>query len=133
MDHADFKHLLLVYSNSLSEKMWCQNFVATAVAVAAVLSVPANAHPGEVEPILTSRQLERRQAAANARHSIARNCDNEIRAFEAKRRAKRSALVYKRHRAGRAVATASATSTANEPTFTALQNVGPRQTISSLL
>jgi hypothetical protein len=94
------------------------------MALATVLSVPANAHPGEVKPILTSRQLERRQAATNARHAVARNCDNEIRAFEAKRRAKRSALVNKRHRAGRAVETASATSTANEPTFTTLQNVG---------
>jgi hypothetical protein len=113
--------------------MLYQNFIATAVAFAAVLSVPANAHPGEVEPILTERQIERRQAATNARHAVARNCDNEIRAFETKRRAKRSGLIHKRHRAGRAVATASATSTANAPTFTALQNVGPCWTISSIL
>jgi hypothetical protein len=113
--------------------MLYQNFIATAVAFAAVLSVPANAHPGEVEPILTERQLERRQAATDARHAVARNCNNEIKAFEAKRQAKRSALVHKRHRAGHAVATASAISTANVPTFTTLQNVGPCWTISSLL
>ena len=113
--------------------MLYQNFISTAVVFTAVLLVPANAHPGEMEPILTSRQLERRQAATNARHALARNCDGAIAAFEARRRAKRSGLIAKRQvtarqdntHAGRTVETTpcSATSTANIPSYTALQNV----------
>jgi hypothetical protein len=125
--------------------MLYQNFIMAVVAFAAVLSVPAtNAHPGEMEPTLTLRQLERRQAATNARHAVARNCDSAIAAFEGQRRAKRSAFTAKRHvnarqrsydRAGRAVETtsSSATSTANVPTYTALQNVGVALTMSAFL
>jgi hypothetical protein len=115
----------------LRQKMRCQQFIATAVAFAVGLSVPANTHPGEVEPTLTSRQLEHRQAATNARHAVVRNCDGAIRAFEARRRAKRSrsVLTHKKHSASQTTSCAetsspSGTSTANVPTYTTLQNVG---------
>lgn len=103
--------------------MLYQNLIATAVAFALILLVPVYAHPGEVGPILTSRQLERRQAATHARHAVARNCDGAIAAFEAQRRAKRSALMAKKH-TNHLVASASATTSANTPTYTTLQNVG---------
>lgn len=54
-----------------------------------------NAHPGEVEPLLTARELEIRQEEVNARHAVARNCDAEIAAYQAKRHAKRAHLVKK--------------------------------------
>jgi len=105
--------------------MLCQNFIAVAVALSAVLLVPANAHPGEVEPTLTTRQLERRQAAINARHTVARKCDGAIAAFEARRRARRSAHPTKKHHGPASKdcsESATKTSTANVPTYTTLQN-----------
>ncbi|KIM78949.1 hypothetical protein PILCRDRAFT_581034 [Piloderma croceum F 1598] len=109
--------------------MLYQKFIATAAAFVVGLSVPTSAHPGEVEPILTSRQLELRQATANARHNVARKCDGAIKAFEARRRAKRSALTHKKHSTSRSTsescaetASPSGTSTANAPTYTTLQN-----------
>jgi hypothetical protein len=106
--------------------MLYQNFIAMAVALSAVLFVPADAHPGEVEPVLTARQLERRQTAINARHAVARKCDGAIAAFEAQRRARRSALVTKKHHGPtfkNCTESATKTSTANVPTYTTLQNV----------
>jgi hypothetical protein len=119
------------------QNMLYQKFIATAVAFVVGLSVPTSAHPGEVEPILTSRQLELRQATANARHSVARKCDGAIKAFEARRRAKRSALNHKKHSTSHSTSCAetaspSGTSTANAPTYTTLQNVNVVFTISSL-
>ena len=116
--------------------MLYQNFIAMAVAFSAILLVPVNAHPGELEPILTARQLERRQAAINARHAVARKCDGAIAAFEARRRARRSALATRKlhgptHKqpancseSATTTNAATTTSTANAPTYTTLQNVG---------
>jgi len=121
--------------------MLYQNFISGAAALS-VFFVLAHAHPGEVEPTLTSRQLERRQAAINARHAVVRNCDGAIAAFEAKRRAKRSALSHKKphkqpHKESSTsceeTATATTTSTAMVPTYTALQNVSVGLTISAFL
>lgn len=101
--------------------------ILTAFVLALTLSLsPVNGHPGELEPILTARQLERRQVATNKRHAAARNCDSAIVAFEAQRRAKRSLL--KRNASVKMAATstllsASGTVSANVPTYTALQNV----------
>lgn len=122
------------------QRMLYQNFITTVVALAAsVLVVPVvHAHPGEVEPVLTARQLERRQAAINARHAVVRNCDKEIRAFEVRRRARRSAFTTKKHgksppehgngstkcsSAASGTETGTKTSAANTPTYTTLQNV----------
>ncbi|KIM73375.1 hypothetical protein PILCRDRAFT_15282 [Piloderma croceum F 1598] len=111
--------------------MLYQNFISGAAALSVFFLVPVHAHPGEVEPTLTSRQLERRQAAINARHAVVRNCDGAIAAFEAKRRAKRSALSHKEphkepHKKSSTsceeTATATTTSTATVPTYTTLQN-----------
>ena len=55
-----------------------------------------NAHPGEIEPILTRHEEQLRQLATNKRHAVARNCDSAIAAYEAKRRAKRSATMQKK-------------------------------------
>jgi outer membrane protein TolC len=131
--------------------MLYQNVIVMAVSLAVVLLAPAHAHPGEVEPILTVRQLERRQAAINARHAAVRNCDGAIAAFEAQRRAKRSALaaLYPRSKHGvtsthnrrpsvtascseTSTATSTTTSTANVPTYTTLQNVDVSLTVASL-
>lgn len=102
---------------------------------ASVLVVPmAQAHPGEVDQILTPRQLERRQAAINARHAVVRNCDKEIKDFEVRRRARRSAYTTQKHGNGpprhgnsstkcSSAASGTETSTANTPTYTTLQNV----------
>lgn len=126
-------------------------YISAAVAFCLLLSSTAvTAHPGEVEPVLTARQLERRQAALNARHNKARNCDSAIIQYEAKRRARRSGISKRAHKPKKglpkkgnhflanvtsgslsastsapasASASASATSSANDPTFTALQNV----------
>jgi hypothetical protein len=116
--------------------MLYRTFIGTVIALAVMLLVPVYAHPGEEEPTLTPRQLERRQAAINSRHVAVRKCDGAIAAFEAHRRAKRSALAAKGHgnahqnsyhnphgSASHPTGTSSATGTANKPTYTALQNV----------
>jgi hypothetical protein len=100
--------------------MLLQNFITTAIVLSGVLFIPIYAHPGEEEPTLTSRELDRRQAAINARHAVVRNCDGAIAAFEAQRRAKRSALIDKRHGNPPHHTT---TKTAHEPKYTTLQNV----------
>jgi hypothetical protein len=122
--------------------MLYQDFISGAAALSFIFLVPAHAHPGEVEPTLTSRQLERRQAAINARHAVVRKCDGAIAAFEAKRRAKRSAFSHKEphkkpHKKGSTsceeTTTATTTGTANVPTYTTLQNVSVALTISAFL
>ena len=100
--------------------MLFRNFIKMAVVLGGVLLVPIHAHPGEVEPTLTSRELDRRQASINARHAVVRNCDGAIAAFEAQRRARRSALIAKRHGNPHHH---TPTSTAHKPTYTTLQNV----------
>jgi protocatechuate 3,4-dioxygenase beta subunit len=101
--------------------MLFQTFIRMAAVVAGVLLVPTHAHPGEVEPTLTSRELDHRRAAIEARHAVVRNCDGAITAFEARRRARRSALIGKRH-CGNPDHHHTATSTAHKPTYTILQN-----------
>lgn len=104
-----------------TSSMLFQNFITITIVLAGVLLVPIHAHPGEMEPILTSRELDHRQADINARHAVVRNCAGAITAFEAQRRARRSALIAKRHGNPHHH---TASSTAQEPTYTALQNVG---------
>ena len=101
-----------------------------------MLLVPVYTHPGEKEPTLTPRQLERHQAAINARHLAVRKCDSTIAAFEAQRQAKQSAFTPKGHGnlhhnpyhdphdpTSHPTGASSATGTANKPSYTALQNV----------
>ena len=120
-----------------TRRMLYQNFIAVAMLLSAVLWVPADAHPGEVEPTLTARQLKHRQSAIKARHAVARKCDGAIAAFEARRRARRSALGNKKHHgptSNDCSESATKTSTANVPTYTTLQNVRfPRPFLSSIL
>ena len=85
------------------------------------MSVLIHAHPGELEPTLTSRELEGRQAAINARHAVVRNCAGAIADFEAQRRARRSALIDKRH--DNPQHHHPPTSPARKPTYKTLQNV----------
>jgi len=93
----------------------------TVTVLIGVMSVLIHAHPGELEPTLTSRELEGRQAAINARHAVVSNCAGAIADFEAQRRAKRSALIGKRHENPQHHH--PTTSPARKPTYTTLQNV----------
>jgi hypothetical protein len=112
------------------QTMLYQNLIT--MLAASVLVVPVvQAHPGEVDQILTPRQLERRQAAINARHAVVRNCDKEIKDFEVRRRARRSTQKHgnspPKHGNSStkcsSAASGTETGTANTPTYTTLQNV----------
>jgi hypothetical protein len=113
------------------QTMLYQNLIT--MLAASVLVVPVvQAHPGEVDQILTPRQLERRQADINARHAVVRNCDKEIKDFEVRRRARRSTQKHGNSSPPKhgnsstkcsSAASGTETGTANTPTYTTLQNV----------
>jgi hypothetical protein len=103
-------------------------FLFCAVVVATIflsLSASTHAHPGEPEKKLTARQVEQLDAARKARHTITRNCDSAIIAFEAQRRAKRARLAKRPTLSTALSSSASATASANTPTYTSVQNVSP--------
>ncbi|KAF8920320.1 Intradiol ring-cleavage dioxygenase [Mucidula mucida] len=86
----------------------------------ASLAIFAAAHPGEVYQRLSARDLAAREAAASKRHLQARNCAAEISAFNARRKSKRELARRGEDLGARAAATVTAT--AENPTYTELQN-----------
>lgn len=113
--------------------------------VSLLLTSVVDAHPGEPEPVYTARQLERRQAGIQKRHNLARNCNSAVLAYEARRKAKREAPAENPKGRGHghkptqsskpfpvsnqsllasSTSAASATSSASDPTYSSIQNVG---------
>ncbi|KAH8915285.1 aromatic compound dioxygenase [Atractiella rhizophila] len=82
----------------------------------ALLTLNANAHPGEEHEVLTPYELAKRYAARDLRHNKAKRCAPHIARFESARKAKRSLQLKKRQDV------ATATASAVTPHYTTIQN-----------
>ncbi|KAG8745714.1 hypothetical protein FRC10_007194 [Ceratobasidium sp. 414] len=67
--------------------------VVTAFTGISAVAFLVNGHPGEIHHPLSPVEISRRQLAASRRHIVARNCASQIAEFNAKRKAKREALM----------------------------------------
>ncbi|KAG9099627.1 hypothetical protein FRC06_005080 [Ceratobasidium sp. 370] len=89
-------------------------FTVSTIVAFISMGLLAQAHPGDHDDsdMLPASELAAREVAANARAELVRNCAPQIATFEAKRRAKRHAMMKR----------ATSTSTAAAAKYTTIQN-----------